>query len=120
MSEAWPPIFIALSVMGIFIGFFYFNSRTKISLHSALEKALEKGEKLTPELLKTLQTPSKGKFGDLRKGILWLAAGAALALVGIFYPGEHDHFAAFIALFPIFIGLGYIVIWKLNPEKDDQ
>ena len=119
MSEAWIPIFIALSVMGIFTGFFYFNSRTKISLHSAVEKALEKGEKLTPELLKTLQTPGKGKFGDLRKGILWLAVGAALALIGIFNSGGQDHGPAFLALFPIFIGIGYVVIWKLNPEKDE-
>lgn len=113
MPEAWIPIFIALAVMGIFLGFFYYNSRTKISLHTALEKALEKGEKLTPELLKTLQTNPRGKFGDLRKGILWLAVGFAAVIAASFNSGP----GVFIALFPIFIGLGYIVIWKLNPEN---
>ena len=119
MTDAWIPIFLGLSILGIFVGFFHYNSRTKRSLHSAVEKALEKGEKLTPDLLKTLQTPNRGKFGDFRKGVLWLAVGAALALVGILNPGEHDSNAAYFALFPIFIGVGYIVIWKLNPEKDD-
>ena len=119
MTDAWIPIFLGLSILGIFIGFFHYNSRTKSSLHSAVEKALEKGEKLTPDLLKTLQTPNRGKFGDLRKGILWLAVGAALALVGILNPGEYDNYAAYFAFFPVFIGIGYIVIWKLNPEKDD-
>jgi hypothetical protein len=118
MSDTWIPIFVALSIMGLFIGFFHYNSRTKRSLHTAVEKALEKGEKLTPELLKTLQTPSSGKYGDFRKGVLWLAVGAALALLGILNPGEHGHNAAYFAFFPVFIGIGYIVIWKLNPEKD--
>ena len=117
MSIELVPIFIVLAIMGIFIGFFHYNSRTKKSLHSAVEKALEKGEKLTPELLQTLQTPNRGKFGDLRKGILWLAVGLALVIVGIYGPKEHDNAAAFFALFPIFIGLGYIIIWKLSPEN---
>lgn len=111
------PIFIALASMGVIIGYFHYSSRTKRSLHSAVEKALEKGEKLTPELLKTLQTPNRGKFGDLRKGILWLAVGSALALVGILNPGGHIHNSIYFGLFPIFIGLGYIVIWKLSPEN---
>ena len=119
MSDAWIPIMLALAVMGIFVGFFYYNSRTKISLHNALEKALEKGEKLTPELLKTLQTPSHGKFGDLRKGILWLAFGSAAVIAASFHEGP-DHQGIFVALFPVFIGLGYIVIWKLNPEDDGK
>lgn len=117
MSGIFVPIFIAFAAMGIFLGFFHYNSRTKRSLHSAVEKALEKGEKLTPELLKTLQTPNRGKFGDLRKGILWLAVGSALALVGILNPGGHIHNSIYFGLFPIFIGLGYIVIWKLSPEN---
>lgn len=120
MSDVWIPIFIALAVMGVFIGFFYYNSRTKVSLHRSLEKALEKGEKLTPELLKTLQTPSRGKFGDLRKGILWLAFGLAAVIATTFSPEQHDNNPVFIALFPVFIGLGYIVIWKLNPEDDGK
>ncbi len=115
MSIELVPIFFALAIMGIFIGFFHYNSRTKKSLHSAVEKALEKGEKLTPELLQTLQTPNRGKFGDLRKGILWLAVGVALAIVGLAFPGGHG--PSYFALFPIFIGLGYIVIWKLSPEN---
>jgi len=118
MSDAWIPILLAFAIMGVFIGFFYYNSRTKISLHNALEKALEKGEKLTPELLKTLQTPSRGKFGDLRKGVLWLAFGIAAVIAAIFIQGP-AHNAVFLALFPVFIGLGYVVIWKLNPEDAD-
>lgn len=124
MSDAWIPIMIALAVMGIFVGFFYFNSRTKISLHNALEKALEKGEKLTPELLKTLQTPSRGKFGDLRKGILWLAFGLAAIIAGTMFwnlgHGGSGFRGFFIALFPVFIGLGYVLIWKLNPEDENK
>ena len=109
------PIFLALAIMGVFLGYFHYNSRTKKSLHSAVEKALEKGEKLTPELLQTLQTPNRGKFGDLRKGILWLAVGGALAIVGLNF--SEGHGPSYFALFPIFIGLGYIVIWKLSPEN---
>ena len=119
MTDVWIPIMIAFAVMGVFIGFFYYNSRTKISLHNALEKALEKGERLTPELLKTLQTPNRGKFGDLRKGILWLAFGAAAVIATSFNQGP-GHNAVFIALFPVFIGLGYVAIWKLNPEDDNK
>ncbi len=120
MNDALIPIFIALSIMGIFIAFFHFNARAKISLHNALEKALEKGEKLTPDLLKTLQTPKQGRFGDLRKGILWLSFGLAAVLGASFSSGPHDRDPIFIALFPVFIGLGYVVIWKLNPEKDGK
>lgn len=120
MSGDWIPIFLGLAVMGVFVAFFYFNSRTKISLHNALEKALEKGERLTPELLKTLQTPRLGKFGDLRKGVLWLAFGLAALIATTFSPERHDHSPVLIALFPVFIGLGYIVIWKLHPEDDKK
>lgn len=120
MSETWIPILIAFAIMGVFLGFFYFNSLTKRSLHSALEKALDKGEKLTPELLKILQTPSRGKFGDLRKGILWLAFGLAAVLGTTFSAENHDHNLVFIALLPVFIGLGYVLIWKLNPDDDGK
>lgn len=119
MADAWVPIFLGLSILGIFVGFFHYNSRTKRSLHSAVEKALEKGEKLTPELLKTLQTPNRGKFGDLRKGVLWLAVGAAMGIIGYSFFGNGHQGGGYFALFPLFIGVGYIVIWKLNPEKDD-
>jgi len=119
MPDVWIPITLGLSVMGIFIAFFYFNSRTKISLHNAVEKALEKGEKLTPELLKTLQTSSHGKFGDLRKGVLWLSFGIAAVIASTLTKGG-GHNGLFIALFPFFIGLGYVVIWKLNPEGNGK
>ncbi len=115
--EIWITITLIISISVVFLGYFFFTESSKKSLHRALEKALEAGQDISPELLQTLKANAFGRFGDLRKAILWLVAGVATGIANYLTP-EFEYEENLVTLFPLLIGLGYLVIWKLNPNKN--
>lgn len=114
--EIWITITAIVSIASVFLGYYYFTESSKKSLHHILEKFLDAGKDISPELLQTLKADSHGRFGDLRKAILWLAAGVATGVANYLTP-EFEYEENMIALFPLSIGIGYLLIWKLNPDK---
>jgi hypothetical protein len=107
-----------LTTGGVIALVFYFRFRTRREIQTTVRAAIERGQELSPELIEGLMESLTTKHGDLRKGIISLAIGLAIFLAGGFIPDENGE-AAFraIALFPLFVGLGYLGLWFFISRK---
>ena len=59
----------------------YFNSRKRLTIHETLRHAIDKGQTLSPELLQNMSLVTDPVRADLRRGVLFLAFGAAFGVL---------------------------------------
>ena len=119
-AEVFIPITALLGTAGVIIAFFYYNHKNKDGVRLTLQTALEKGTDLPPDIIKKLSVGMRHRSADLRRGIIFAAIGLAAIGLGILVD-DGDAFREISggALFPLFIGLGYLLVYKLNPDKED-
>lgn len=116
MSEIWIPISIMISFT-ILIGLTIFlGSKNKKEVQLTLRHMIDKGEPVTPELLSKIGAIKPTKALDFRRGIVLISIGVACLLSGNLLAQIKLAFA--IAVFPIFIGIAFLLTWKLNQYDD--
>lgn len=98
--------------------FFTLLKREQARQHT-LQKAIENGQQLTPELVNTLGKTVDPGSRDFRRGVIITLFGVAFLLFAILveFPPEAAGVVPLISLFPIFIGLGYLLVWKTKGGK---
>ena len=113
---------VSMMVIGlVLIAFFYFRYKGRVALQETVQRALEKGTELTPELLDRLAGPKNGPDGDLRKGLVWSAVGIAFVLFGLAIPDdEAQAVMPALGMFPLLIGGAYLAMWKLTNRSDTE
>lgn len=118
--EALIPITLFMAITAVFVTYFYFGHKTKDGVRQTLQTALESGKDLPPDIMKKLAIGVRNRSADLRRGIIFAAIGLAAIGLGILLD-EGDSFREIAggALFPLFVGLGYLLVYKLNPDKED-
>ena len=104
------PVFIILIV-------FYFDKRNKEQFHSTLQKLIESGQELSPELLQSIPGYKKenGERNDIRTGTITAAVGIGIALFGQF--GVSETPLVGIGLLVFSIGLGILAYGIYNKDK---
>ncbi len=117
--ELLVPIvmFISLAVvLGLFLMFRY---RTRTELQKTVRLALDKGQELTPEIIDRLGQPRDKPYTDLRRALIWVAVGIAVAVFGLILD-EDDAVRPLIAIasFPLAIGIAYLIMhWVSGKER---
>jgi hypothetical protein len=115
MEEAiFIPITFFAMVVGITWLFQHFALKKRIEAFQTLRFAIEKGQPLTPETLESMARISS-PIADLRRGIVFVAIAlgfAAFATI-IAWDARGDLIEVRrglygIAMFPLFIGLGFL------------
>lgn len=121
--EVLVPLGFFAMIAAIFIVPNWLKGRERQELQALLRSAIDKGQPLPPEaieaLTKNVKAPSTS-FGDLRTGIIWLAIGLGIALLGFIMGYVHaDAFHPILAAgsIPTVIGLAYILLSFINPNK---
>lgn len=117
-AELVPTVmFIGLTI--VLIMMFYWRYRAKQDVQATIQRALEKGAELTPELLARLGEPVTKGETYLRRGIVWLAVAVGFAIFGVIL-GEEDAVRPMLAVacFPGVIGLANLLLWKVTGNKD--
>ena len=71
-----PTVFFG-SIVGIVWLVSFFNGRKRLTIHETLRHAIDKGQTLSPELLQNMSLVTDPVRADLRRGVLFLAFGAA-------------------------------------------
>ena len=103
------PVFIILII-------FYFDKRNKEQFHSTLQKFIESGQEVTPELLQSIPGYKKenGERNDIRTGTITTGVGIGIALFGQF---GADTDLVGIGLLVFSIGLAFLAYGIYNKDK---
>jgi hypothetical protein len=97
------PVFIVLSIL-------IYKARQTRRLHETVLRLVEKGLPVPTELM----LPPPRERSDLRRGVLLIALGLGL---GAFFLAM-DNSAWSVGAIPLFIGLGYLLSWKLEQRGE--
>lgn len=116
-----PTVFFG-SIVGTVWLVSYFNSRKRLTIHETLRHAIDKGQELSPDLLEKMSLVTDPVRADLRRGVLFLAFGAAFAVLGTLIGMEESEAITpmlGVATFPIFMGIAYIGLWAFSRGKSE-
>jgi len=119
--DALVPLFAVVAIFGmpvfIILIIFYFDKRNKEQFHSTLQKLIESGQELSPELLQSIPGYKKGngKRNDIRTGTITTGVGIGIALFGQFGVSETELVG--IGLLVFSIGLGILAYGIYNKDK---
>ena len=116
-----PTVFFG-SIIGVVWLVSYFNSRKRLTIHETLRHAIDKGQELSPDLLEKMSLVTDPVRADLRRGVLFLAFGAAFAVLGTLIGMEESEAITpmlGVATFPIFMGIAYIGLWAFSRGKPE-
>ncbi len=119
-----PEIVVPVVFFGTIVGAIwlvsFFNGRKRTTIHETLRHAIDKGQELSPDLLARMSLVTDPIRADLRRGVLFLAFGAAFAVLAAIIGSEEAEALnpmLGVATFPIFLGIAYIGLWAFGRDK---
>lgn len=119
--EILIPLFGIAMPVGIVWIIYDYDNRAKQQFHATLQKLIESGQELSPELLESVPGYKAGKKDkdDIRSGLITSGVGIGIALFGHFGVGEQPLFG--IGLLVLSIGVGILAygIYSKNKKGDD-
>ena len=121
LLDSLVPIFGIVGVFGmpvfIILIVFYFDKRNKEQFHATLQKLIESGQELSPELLQSIPGYKKenGERNDIRTGTITSGVGIGVGLFGQF--GVSQTPLVGIGLLAFSIGLGFLAYGIYNKDK---
>ena len=115
------PLFGIAMPVGIVWIVYYYDNRAKEQFHTTLQKLIESGQELSPELMESVPGYKGGRKdkNDIRSGLVTSGVGIGIALFGHFGVGEQPLFG--IGLLVLSIGVGILAygIYSKNKKGDD-
>lgn len=124
IPETVLPI-VALSLLAVFgtpiaiVAFImYFGFSRNRMMHKTIRMMVEKGQPV-PAALLAPPPPAVRQRSDMRRGVILTMVGVGVML---FFAAvnEWEGGAWTLGLIPFLIGLGYLLVWKLEGKKDDK
>ncbi len=106
-------ILIGVFILSLFVIPYYFNLKKAKGRQQIILNLIEKNKDIPAELFANPQKPQKSTGSDLRKGIILIAFGLSLCIAVFIILKVHSNFWT-IGLIPMFIGIGYIISFKLD------
>jgi hypothetical protein len=100
-------------IVGVIMLINYFKAR---SLHRTVQTMVEKGQPVPTALLAPPIVPRPRS--DLRRGILLVMVGLGIAV--FFLATDWGDSSWSLGAIPFLIGVGYLIVWKLEAKKNDN
>lgn len=117
MSGEMIPIVMFIMIGVAVLGYFYWNHKNRADIMATVQKALDSGSELSAELLTQLGAAVNPRIRDLRRGVLFLAVGIAALLCSLFFDDpEVVNGVRAGSMFPLLLGAGFLLVWKLNRD----
>jgi len=107
-------VLIGIFILLLFVIPYYFNTKKAKGRQLIILNLIEKGKDIPDNLFANPKKPQKSTASDLRRGIILIAFGLSISVV-IFVLRIQSNFWT-IGLIPVFIGIGYIISFKLSPS----
>jgi hypothetical protein len=103
------PVLIVALIM-------YFGFSKNRMMHKTIRLMVEKGQPVPPALLAPPPSAVRQR-SDMRRGVVLVMVGLGLMLfLGVVNEGEDGAWA--VGIIPFLIGIGYLLVWKLEGRKD--
>jgi hypothetical protein len=104
---------VPVMIVGLIMYFSFSKSR---ALHKTVRMMVEKGQPVPEALLNP--PPVVRQRSDLRRGVVLLMVGAGLM---VFFGAVNDWEGGVwsLGIIPFLIGLGYLLVWRLDVHKDE-
>ena len=102
------PIIIVIAIL------MHKASRTR-RIHQTVVALAEKGLPVPPDLF--IDRPSD-TTSSLHKGVILVAVGLGLVLFFLSLPNRNGPWG--VGIIPLLIGIGYLIVWKLEGRKPDK
>jgi hypothetical protein len=101
----------------VLIAYFFWNHKNRDSIMATVQKAIDAGKEFTPEMLAQLGAAVNPKMRDMRRGIVFLSLGIAGLMCSLFFdvPEVVNGIRAG-SVFPLMLGVGFLLVWKLNKD----
>jgi hypothetical protein len=109
------PLGFFLTILLCLTAALVFRHRKHGQLQETLRLMIEKGAEIPPELI----APPDPPLRDLRRGVILLGVGLAVAI----FLGLENGFAEgewALGLIPGFIGAGYLLIWRISRRAESD
>lgn len=117
MAGEMIPIIMFIVLGIVILGYYYWNHKNRETIMATVQKAMDQGKELTPELLMQLGAAVNPKIRDLRRGIVFLSLGIAGLLCSLFFDvADVVNGIRAGSVFPLMLGLGFLLVWKLNKD----
>jgi hypothetical protein len=113
-EEVFVPAILFGSIVGIVWLVSHFNFKKRSTVHETLRHAIDQGQVLSDDMMVRLSLANDPVRADLRRGVLFIAAGLAFAFLGTMVgmeEGEAIRPMLGVAAFPVFLGLAYLGLW---------
>mgnify|MGYP006919322104 CR=1 FL=1 len=122
MEDAIIPLIVFTAITICILSLLYFKSRDKSKIQDTLCKAIDAGQQLSPETVKALGVKSiSPTFADLRRSVLLICTGIAVIIFAQAVPDEEaPRILSGLAGFPIILGIGYYVVYRLGLKRSDH
>lgn len=120
------PISFFVMIGAIVIVPSWLKSRERRELQATLRTAIDKGQPLPAEIIDAMTKNVKvapTSLSDLRTGVIWLAVGLGITAFGYLVGYEDaDAFQPLVGIgaIPAIIGLAFIALSFVNPNKSKQ
>jgi hypothetical protein len=114
-AAIWSSILAFLTIIAVVAVPIYFRHKKNLLLFDTINAMVAKGVEIPSELL-VPPKETKEKRSNLANGILLLVAGLGIGLFFLFISGL-DNGIWSIGLIPLLIGIGYIIIWRMEEKQ---
>ena len=117
MEDILVPLFVFGSTVAVIWLVSYFNYKKRKTAHDTVRHAVENGQQISAELVENMSLIFDPVRADLRRGVLFIAVGLAIMVLGTIIAFEDD--AALgpvlgVGAFPIILGVAYLGLWRFG------
>lgn len=97
-----------------------YRTRAQKNATEVMKSMVDKGDTLSPEIIRSLGIRPSRPHGDLRTGLILAAIAVATILFGGAIPEEDaGPVLTGLAMFPLLVGLAYIGFWVFISRKSE-
>ncbi|MEL7541666.1 MAG: DUF6249 domain-containing protein [Pseudomonadota bacterium] len=99
----------------------FFGYKRRLAAHDTIRLAMEHGQEISSETIKVLTMAINPATADLRRGVILIATGFAIALFGGFVGFDDAEALApmlGIACAPATVGIAYLGLWRFGHDRE--